>query len=141
MSEFKGAAYKVRCADCIKLSGNHCSVKKIKVSPKKRRTCGIYEFKGNYENRTSPEASYIPYVNKNTRRLLKKLMKLGVMPVPSDPTTVEPYSSTGLSSFQTTATSPIVSVGEIERSPQAAGKDETPNEEESIVEASEERDD
>ncbi|MBD3261593.1 MAG: hypothetical protein GF334_07930, partial [Candidatus Altiarchaeales archaeon] len=122
MSEFNGAAHKVRCVDCTKLSGNHCSIKKIKVSPKKKRLCSVYEFKGEYENRTPPEARYMPYVSKNTRRLLKKLMNLGVLPVSSDPGQVAPYGAPAPGSFQSTATAPIASVGEVERSPQAAGK-------------------
>jgi len=84
MSQFKGSKHKVRCADCIKLVESRCTAKGNKVSPKKKRTCSVYEFKGEYENRTDAEARYVPHVDKKTRRTLKKLMELGIIPVSED---------------------------------------------------------
>ena len=80
MAQFTGGR-KVRCTDCTKLSGKSCSVKQVKVSLKKRRLCDLYEFKGEYANRTPVDAMYVPHVDKKTRKLMKKLMDLGVVPV------------------------------------------------------------
>jgi hypothetical protein len=84
MSQFEGGKLRVRCTDCTKLSGNQCTVKKTKVAPKKKRLCHLYEFKGEYENRTPVEASYVPYMDNKTKRLIKRLLKLGIVPVADD---------------------------------------------------------
>ena len=84
MSQFNGGANKVRCVDCSNLSGNMCDKKNISVSPKKRRACGVYAFKGEYENRTPAHSIYIPPVDKATRKMIKRLMELGIIPVRED---------------------------------------------------------
>lgn len=81
MSKFEGNKFKVRCTDCLHLSGNKCTRKGVSVSPKKRRTCSLYEFKGEYENRESLPSSYVPHMDKKTRRMVRKLLKMGVVPV------------------------------------------------------------
>ena len=81
MSKFEGGTLRVRCVDCTKLSANQCIVKGAKVSPKKRRTCSIYEFKGEFENREPLPAIYFPPVDKKTEKMIKKLLKMGVVPV------------------------------------------------------------
>ncbi len=81
MGEFTGGAVKVRCIDCDHLSGKQCARKKTSVVPKKRRTCTLYDFKGEYINRTPAEAMRVPYMDKSTRRLLRKMVNLGVIPV------------------------------------------------------------
>ena len=84
MSQFEGNKLKVRCIDCTKFFGNRCAVKSTKVTPKKKRLCGVYDFKGEYENRTDAEAVYIPHVDRKTRKMIKKLLKMGVIPVAED---------------------------------------------------------
>ncbi len=84
MAQFEGSKLKVRCTDCTKLSGSHCIAKNTKVSPKKKRLCGQYNFKGEYENRTPAEAMYMPHIDKKTQRMIKKLLKMGVVPVAED---------------------------------------------------------
>lgn len=84
MSQFEGNKRKVRCADCTKWVESRCVAKDVKVSPKKKRICPIYEFKGEYENRTPAEARYMPHVDKKTRRTIRKLVELGIIPVSED---------------------------------------------------------
>lgn len=84
MSEFGGGKVKVRCVDCTHLSGRHCGLKDAKVSPKKHRTCGVYNFKGEYVNRTSPPAMYIPNLDKYTQRTIRKLVQANIFPVAED---------------------------------------------------------
>lgn len=79
MGKFEGNKFQVRCTDCTKLSGNRCIAKDTKVKPKKKRICTIYNFKGKYENSTPIDTIYIPYIEKKTIRLMKKLMKMGVL--------------------------------------------------------------
>jgi hypothetical protein len=102
MSEFSGSTSKVRCVDCTRLQGNICSAKKVKVAPKKRRSCGSYSFSGEYENRTSLDSMYIPYVDKKTKKLFRKLSELGIIPVsaeeeanltPEERTIIVPFST------------------------------------------------
>ena len=81
MSQFEGSKLKARCTDCTKLSGNHCTAKNTTVTPKKRRRCTAYEFKGEYENRVPAAALYMPHVDKKTQRLIRKLLRMGVVPV------------------------------------------------------------
>jgi hypothetical protein len=83
MSQFTGEGRRVRCADCLHLQGKTCVGRKDTptVSPKKKRSCGSYGFKGEYQNSTPLEATYIPYIDPKTKKLMKKLMKLGVVPV------------------------------------------------------------
>ena len=85
MTQFEGGN-KVRCTDCTKLSGSRCVAKNVKVKPKKKRTCTGYQFKGEYENRTPAEAVYIPHVDPKTLKLLKRMAKLGILPVSEDGT-------------------------------------------------------
>ena len=81
MSQFQGSNTRVRCIDCARLDGNTCLAKRGTVAPKKRRTCGQYQFKGEYVNRTSAEGIYIPPVDKKTKRMINKLLRLGIVPV------------------------------------------------------------
>lgn len=83
MSQFEGGN-KVRCVDCTKLSGNQCTAKGTKVKAKKRRTCSQYNFKGEFENRTPADAVYMPHVDPKTKKMIKKLLKMGVIPVAED---------------------------------------------------------
>lgn len=84
MSQFSGQGIKVRCVDCTKLSGNTCSAKKGVVSPKKRRVCTAYEFKGEYKNREVAEGVYLPPMDKKTRKMVQRLIQAGVVPVRED---------------------------------------------------------
>ena len=79
MSQFTGGR-RVRCADCLHLQGNKCIGRKNvpKVSPKKKRACNVYEFKGEYCNSTPLESVYIPPVDSKTKQLMKRLKKMGV---------------------------------------------------------------
>ena len=80
MSQFTGGR-QVRCIDCLHLQANKCIGRRgtPKVSPKKKRSCGTYDFKGEYHNSTPLPSSYAPHVDAKTRQLVKKLMKLGVV--------------------------------------------------------------
>lgn len=80
MSQFQGGN-KVRCIDCTKLSGKTCTAKNTSVSVKKRRSCSQYQFSGEYVNSTPLPATYMPHVDNKTKQLLKKLAKMGVMPM------------------------------------------------------------
>jgi len=126
MSKFEGGN-KVRCVDCSRLSGAVCSAKGSKVSIKKRRSCGRYVFGGEFVNRCSADAVYVPHVDPKTRRLMRKLMKMGVLPdgqqspVPAPPSggSIEPLVEVANpAAFKTTATAqipvvaPLESVGE-----------------------------
>jgi len=84
MSQFEGGKSRVRCVDCTKLSGTQCSAKGTKVSPKKRRVCPSYEFKGEYTNRVPADAVYMPHMDSKTRKMIKRLLKMGVIPVADD---------------------------------------------------------
>jgi hypothetical protein len=126
MSQFEGGN-KVRCVDCTKLSGKTCVAKSVTVSVKKRRTCGQYNFAGEYVNSTPLPATYVPHVDKKTKRLLKKLMQMGVMPMTGDrpvPTIKSDIYEKNKqvadsAAFRTTATAqipivkPLESVGEV----------------------------
>jgi hypothetical protein len=83
MSQFTGEGRRIRCIDCLHLQGKTCVGRKDTptVSPKKKRNCTTYDFKGEYQNSTPPESVYVPHVDPKTRQLMKKLMKLGVVPV------------------------------------------------------------
>lgn len=117
MSQFEGSKLKVRCTDCTKLSGTHCVAKNTKVTPKKKRLCGVYEFKGEYDNRTPAESIYLPHVDKKTLKMLKRLAKLGVLPV-SDEGTIEThdgfYKQKTLPIPATTANTELVEIKETE---------------------------
>ena len=114
MSQFEGGN-KVRCIDCTKLSGKTCIAKNTTVSVKKRRTCGQYNFTGEYVNNNPLPTTYVPPVDKKARRLLNKLMKMGVMPITGDRPVPAIKSDiydqekalTDPSLFQSTATSPL----------------------------------
>ncbi len=84
MSQFEGNKLKVRCIDCTKLSGNNCTAKNVVVSPKKKRLCSLYEFRGAYENRTPAPSVYMPHVDQKTRKMIKRLLNLGVVTVAED---------------------------------------------------------
>jgi len=83
MAQFEGGN-KVRCIDCTKLSGSHCNAKNAKVKPKKKRTCTMYNFKGEYENRVPCASIYMPPIDKKTRKMIKRLLEMGVVPVAED---------------------------------------------------------
>ena len=126
MGEFTGAGGKVRCVDCSYLAGPRCSKKDSKVAARKRRTCPVYDFKGEYVNRTSPEALHVPYVDKSTRRLVRKMMKLGIVPV-SAATEEEPvYKAVPMPRSTATATTLTVGpqqtpTGELTDEPDSSG--------------------
>lgn len=84
MSQFTGQGQRVRCVDCTNLQGTTCVVKKDVVSPKKRRSCSSYVFSGEYKNRTAAEGVYVPPVDKKTRKMIRRLIELGVVPVRED---------------------------------------------------------
>jgi hypothetical protein len=111
MSSFDGTSkIKVRCIDCVRLSGTRCSAKKVKVSVKKRRTCSSYSFKGEYENREPAETMYVPYIDRKTRKMIQRLLSLGVSPVPEK---VQPALDTPLIVPASTATSSTEDLSEI----------------------------
>jgi hypothetical protein len=126
MSKFEGGN-KVRCIDCTKLSGKTCTAKSTSVSVKKRRSCSMYQFSGEYTNSTPLPATYTPHVDKKTKQLMKKLMKMGVIPMDGKrPTAAAPYgidapepTALNPAAFQSTATAnipvvrPLESVGEV----------------------------
>jgi hypothetical protein len=89
MSQFNGGKNKVRCVDCALLSGNMCTSKTIGVSPKKHRTCTLYQFKGEYKNREPIEGMYIPQIDKSTQRLIRKMVELGIIKVHEDGTPLQ----------------------------------------------------
>jgi hypothetical protein len=126
MSEFKGGN-KVRCVDCTKLSGKTCTAKNTSVSIKKRRSCGQYNFSGEFVNNTPLPSTYLPHVDKKTKQLMRKLQKMGVMPMQTGPRPTPapadgPYGEEAApinpAAFQSTATAaipivkPLESVGE-----------------------------
>jgi hypothetical protein len=120
MSQFNGGP-KVRCIDCTRLSVNRCTVKDVKVSSKKRRVCKQYDFKGEFVNRTPADSIYVPYVDKNTKRLMKRLSKLGILPVTGERPSADadPYVGVGLNTMvQSTATAAIPVVGDLEAVPE-----------------------
>ncbi len=127
MSQFEGGN-KVRCVDCTKLSGKTCTAKNTSVSVKKRRSCGQYNFAGEYVNNTPLPATYVPHVDKKTKQMLKKLMKMGVMPMTGDRPTPTIKSdiyeqanpSVNTSAFRTTATAQIPVVKPLESHGEAA---------------------
>ena len=83
MAQFEGGN-QVRCIDCTKLSGSHCNAKNVKVKTKKKRACTMYNFKGEYENRVPCASIYMPPIDKKTRKMIKKLLEMGVVPVAED---------------------------------------------------------
>lgn len=126
MSRFEGTGIKVRCIDCTKLSekGNECTVKKTKVAHKKRRLCTLYEFKDSFSNRKPLDSIYLPPVDNKTMKMIKKLMKMGVMPVPGDK---DPGAvSKQLESFQmpkTTATASVPGLTDMDTNTLASPED------------------
>jgi hypothetical protein len=138
MAQFEGGN-KVRCADCTKLSGKTCTAKNTSVAVKKRRACGQYNFAGEYVNNTPLPTTYMPPVDKKTARLMRKLMKMGVLPMTGDrpvPTIksdiYDPDNAPiNPAAFQTTATAadPVVMpeehVGEIASDEVKAGEGTT----------------
>ncbi len=108
MGEFTGGGVKVRCIDCTHLSGTQCARKKTKVGPKKHRTCSVYDFKGEYVNRESPPAMYIPNVDKSTLRLLRRLYESGIL-------TAGGQESKRVEMPRSTATANVLQYGDPER--------------------------
>ena len=127
MSQFEGGN-KVRCIDCTKLSGKTCTAKSTSVSVKKRRSCGMYQFSGEYANSTPLPATYLPHVDRKTKQLMKKLMKLGVMPatgnrpVPTIKSDIYEKANgpVNTAAFQSTATAAIPIVKPLESHGEAA---------------------
>ena len=128
MSQFEGGN-KVRCIDCTKLSGKTCTAKNTSVSVKKRRSCGVYQFSGEYANSTPLPATYLPHVDKKTRKMLKKLMQMGVMPmtgdrpvptIKSDIDEQQEKAPVNPAAFQSTATAMIPVVKPLESHGEAA---------------------
>ncbi len=131
MSQFTGGR-RVRCVDCLHLQGNQCTGRKDTptVSPKKKRDCGVYSFKGEYKNSTPLEAVYVPYIDPKTRQIMKKLMKLGVVPV-SD----EEIRETGMRRLEIPASTATASLPgtEIKEEPLMGGQDDGEQEETSLI--------
>ncbi len=121
MPEFTGEAGRVRCVDCTSLSGKHCARKNTSVAPKKRRTCSVYTFKGEYVNRTPPETMYLPYVDKGTRRLIRRMQRLGIIPVAESPDQEGGYKAVPMP--RSTATAGVLNV-KPEAAPEEAGPEE-----------------
>ncbi len=113
MSQFTGGKLKVRCVDCTKLSTNHCTAKNIKVAPKKKRLCTQYNFKGEFENRTPSEAVYMPHVDQKTRKMIKRLLNTGIIPVSADGSMPIKDRFSHIKTLPmpaTTATSPLIQI-------------------------------
>ncbi len=110
MGEFTGSNCRVRCTDCSHLSGHTCSKKNSKVALRKRRTCAVYSFKGEYENRESMPGRYIPTLDKKSRRFLKRMYELGISPVTQD----EKSGYKKLPMPQSTATAKVVGTKDLE---------------------------
>lgn len=127
MSQFEGGN-KVRCVDCTKLAGKHCTAKNTTVSVKKRRICGQYNFAGEYVNSTPLPTTYLPHVDRKTKQLMKKLIKMGVMPMTGDrpaPTIKsdiyeQANAPADTAAFRTTATAQIPIVKPLESHGEAA---------------------
>lgn len=127
MSQFEGGN-KVRCIDCTNLSGKTCTTKNTTVAVKKRRICSQYNFTGEYVNNNPLPTTYVPPIDKKARRLLNKLMKMGVMPMtgdrPSPAIKSDIYDQekvlTSSASFQSTATAPLPVVMPLESVGEAA---------------------
>ena len=83
MSEFTGEGQRVRCIDCANLVDGHCTAKDTTVAPKKRRLCTKYVFAGEYENRETASAMYVPWIDKKTKKMIARLAALGITPVSS----------------------------------------------------------
>src|SRR5574338_395245 len=90
MSQFQGSTVRVRCADCTKYSNGRCLAKDALVAARKRRTCTAYVFKGEFQNRTPLESVYFPPVDKKTRKMIQKLISLGIVPVAGNQVAVSP---------------------------------------------------
>ena len=82
MSQFTESKTKVRCVDCSFRIKGTCSERKIKIAPKKKRTCSVYSFKGVYENRKSLPSTYVPNLDKKTIKMLRRMFEQGIAPVP-----------------------------------------------------------
>ncbi len=139
MSQFEGGN-KVRCTDCTRLVGiKWCGAKSSSVAVKKRRSCNKYNFKGEYKNSEPLPATYVPHVDKKTKQLMKKLIKMGVMPmtgdlpipaIKSDIYEQHVKAPIGPAAFQSTATAqvpvvkPLESVGEAVDLPSNEGSQE-----------------
>lgn len=111
MAQFKGSNSKVRCIDCLNLEDTRCAAKDAQVAPKKRRVCSVYKFKGEYENRNPAEVLHLPTMDRKTRKMIERLIKMGVVPVSEDGTveTREGFARTKqLPMPQSTATAAIV---------------------------------
>lgn len=110
MSEFKGSR-KVRCIDCVNLQDRFCATKDTVVAPRKKRVCGSYAFTGTYQNRTPLPVSQVPYVDKSTRRMIKKLLNLGILQVRPDGTVAAKQQ---IEIPQSTATAAVLSMKPME---------------------------
>jgi hypothetical protein len=91
-------------------------VKDVSVSTNKPRVCNKYNFKGEYENSAPLPATRVPFVDKKTRKLMKKLQKLGVMSGKPGAYPTAPPSAM----FHSTATADIPVVGETQSAPTSA---------------------
>lgn len=106
MSQFNGGKNRVRCVDCTLLSGNLCSSKGVGVAPKKRRTCSTYQFKGEFQNSEPLPGTYVPQIDKSTRRLIRQMVELGIIKVNDDGT---PLQREVMEMPRTTATATMLS--------------------------------
>lgn len=131
MSQFTGGR-RVRCIDCLHLQDNRCTGKKgtPTVSPKKKRSCGTYDFKGEYQNSTPLESVYVPHIDPATRKLMKKLMKLGVVPVSDEDLRKEGMHRIAVPASTATASLPGT---EAHEEPLMGGQDAVEQEETSLI--------
>ena len=131
MSQFTGGR-RVRCIDCLHLQDNRCTGKKgtPTVSPKKKRSCGTYDFKGEYQNSTPLESVYVPHIDPATRKLMKKLMKLGVVPVSDEDLRNEGMRRIAVPASTATASLPGI---EAHEEPSMGGPDAAEQEETSLI--------
>lgn len=118
MSQFNGAKNKVRCVDCSLLSGNICTSKRVGVAPKKHRTCTTYKFKGEFENREPLDSTYVPHVDKSTKRLIRKMLELGIIKVNEEGV---PVQRDVIEMPRTTATAAVLSQKSLESEGLASG--------------------
>lgn len=75
---------KVKCKNCDNIiRRNYCRVKQIAVDRNKSLECDLFAIK---VKRPPSEPMYVPSVDKKTRRLIQKLVRMGIVPVAEDGT-------------------------------------------------------
>lgn len=123
MSEFKGETRRVRCVDCKSFLKDRCLLKDVSVSSKKRRLCPSYTFKGEFVNRSPEDVPYIQHVDKSTKRFIRKLLKSNSNDLQKI-LNFSNFSQKNPGLFRSTATSNLLSEGEVERLGESAPQPE-----------------